>query len=75
MIHRKNNLSAKSSMKPSGWLEQRFHLVERNSPLATEFRVGVATFMVMAYIIFINPSILRMVADGQGARLSPRQLV
>ncbi len=30
----------------------------RGTSVATEVRAGVATFMVMAYIIFVNPSIL-----------------
>ncbi len=35
-----------------------FRFVERGTTLATELRAGLTTFMVMAYIIFVNPSIL-----------------
>src|SRR5262245_19660666 len=33
-------------------------LRERGTDVGTEIRAGLATFMVMAYIIFVNPSIL-----------------
>ena len=35
-----------------------FKFKERGTTLATETRAGVTTFMVMAYIIFLNPAIL-----------------
>jgi AGZA family xanthine/uracil permease-like MFS transporter len=35
-----------------------FKFVERGTNLGTEVRAGVTTFMVMAYIIFLNPGIL-----------------
>ena len=35
-----------------------FKFAERGTDLATEVRAGVTTFMVMAYIIFLNPSII-----------------
>jgi AGZA family xanthine/uracil permease-like MFS transporter len=35
-----------------------FKFEERKTNLATEARAGLTTFMVMAYIIFLNPSIL-----------------
>jgi adenine/guanine/hypoxanthine permease len=35
-----------------------FKFAERGTNLGTEFRAGVTTFMVMAYIIFLNPQIL-----------------
>lgn len=39
-------------------LDGFFKLSERGTSVATEIRAGVATFLVMAYIIFVNPSIL-----------------
>lgn len=42
---------------PSG-LDAYFKISERGSTVGTEIRAGVATFLVMAYIIFVNPSIL-----------------
>jgi AGZA family xanthine/uracil permease-like MFS transporter len=35
-----------------------FKFAERGTNLVTESRAGLTTFMVMAYIIFVNPSIL-----------------
>src|SRR5437868_4874022 len=39
-------------------LERWFGFTERRTDLATEVRAGVTTFMVMAYIIFVNPIVL-----------------
>ena len=41
-----------------GGLDGFFKLTERGTTVGTEVRAGLATFMVMAYIIFVNPSIL-----------------
>jgi adenine/guanine/hypoxanthine permease len=35
-----------------------FKFAERGTSIGTEARAGLTTFMVMAYIIFLNPSIL-----------------
>jgi adenine/guanine/hypoxanthine permease len=56
-------------IRVTGWLERWFHLKERRTDLLTECRAGIATFMVMAYIIFVNPSILGSVADSRGEYL------
>ncbi|HUF15723.1 MAG TPA: NCS2 family permease [Acidimicrobiia bacterium] len=39
-------------------LDTYFKLTERGTSVGTEIRAGVTTFLVMAYIIFVNPSIL-----------------
>ncbi len=39
-------------------IEKYFKLRENNSDLKTEFFAGLTTFMTMAYIIIVNPSIL-----------------
>ena len=39
-------------------LSRYFGFAARNTDLGTEVRAGVTTFMVMAYIIFVNPVIL-----------------
>lgn len=39
-------------------LDSYFKLSERGSSVGTEVRAGVTTFLVMSYIIFVNPSIL-----------------
>jgi AGZA family xanthine/uracil permease-like MFS transporter len=42
----------------SDGLAAYFKFAERGTDLVTEARAGLTTFMVMAYIIFLNPSIL-----------------
>lgn len=42
-----------------GFLERYFHFNELGTNLPTELMAGLTTFMVMAYIIFVNPSILK----------------
>lgn len=39
-------------------LDSFFKLTERGTSVGTEIRAGLTTFLVMAYIIFVNPSIL-----------------
>lgn len=39
-------------------LEKLFKLKERNTNVQTEVMAGITTFMTMAYILFVNPSIL-----------------
>jgi AGZA family xanthine/uracil permease-like MFS transporter len=47
-----------------------FDFAGRRTTLATEVRAGLTTFMVMAYIIFVNPIILGYVGvpglEGRG---------
>src|SRR6266550_8948760 len=54
----------------AGPLDRFFRFTERRTDLATEVRAGVTTFMVMAYIIFVNPVILGFTGvpglDGKG---------
>ena len=60
-----------SNLNANSWPDRFFRLKERNTTLNIEVRGGVATFMVMAYIIFVNPTILGGVADSSGAVLPP----
>jgi adenine/guanine/hypoxanthine permease len=52
-----------------------FRMGERRTTVATELRAGVATFMVMAYIIFVNPAVLGYVGvpglEGRGLPFAP----
>jgi AGZA family xanthine/uracil permease-like MFS transporter len=41
-----------------GWMERRFRFAERGTTLARDTMAGVTTFIVMSYIIFVNPQIL-----------------
>lgn len=42
----------------TGWTERLFKLREHNTTVRTEIVAGLTTFLTMAYIIFVNPSIL-----------------
>src|SRR6267143_6178018 len=57
------------------FLERWFGFTERHTDLATEVRAGVSTFMVMAYIIFVNPIVLGFSGiaglEGKGLPFAP----
>ena len=42
----------------TGWTERLFQLKAHNTTVRTELVAGLTTFLTMAYIIFVNPSIL-----------------
>ncbi|MFV1961581.1 MAG: NCS2 family permease [Acidimicrobiia bacterium] len=62
---------------PSGGsgLDSYFKLTERGTNTGTEIRAGVTTFLVMAYIIFVNPSILSAAGLDPGAVAAATALV
>jgi adenine/guanine/hypoxanthine permease len=43
----------------NSFLERKFKLSENGTTVKTEILAGITTFITMAYIIFVNPSILR----------------
>src|SRR5438309_8497353 len=47
-------------------VERFFHIRERGSSVGTEVRGGLTTFIVMAYILFVNPTILSTLTQGKG---------
>src|SRR5919112_969708 len=49
-----------------GALERYFRIHERGSSVGAEVRGGVTTFIVMAYILIVNPVILSTLTRGQG---------
>jgi AGZA family xanthine/uracil permease-like MFS transporter len=49
---------------PSGSLDRRFRITERGSTVRTEVIAGVATWLTMAYILFVNPQILGLGGNG-----------
>ncbi|WP_026504612.1 NCS2 family permease [Butyrivibrio sp. NC3005] len=51
-------------------LEKMFHLKEHNTNVRTEVLAGVTTFLAMAYILAVNPSILGNVMDANGVFLA-----
>lgn len=48
-------------------LEKLFHLKENNTTVKTEILAGITSFMTMAYILAVNPSILAATGMDQGA--------
>lgn len=63
---------SETAAAPDGLLERLFHLRARGTTVTIEVRAGVTTFMVMAYIIFVNPAILSFagIADLESQGLS-----
>jgi len=61
--------------RTSSGLDGLFRLSERGTTTGTEVRAGVTTFMVMAYIIFVNPSILSVAGYDAGAVAAGTALV
>ncbi len=61
----------------TGAIERYFELGERGVTLGGEARGGLTTFMVMAYIIFVNPAILSFAGvpalQGQGPPFAATQ--
>src|SRR5213594_4842989 len=56
-------------------MERCFEISRRGTDVGTEIRAGLTTFMVMAYIIFVNPIILGFTGvpglDGKGLPFGP----
>ena len=53
-----------------GWMERKFRFTEKGTTLARDTMAGLTTFIVMSYIIFVNPQILSFAGieglEGQG---------
>lgn len=47
-----------NNAKQLGFLERVFKLKENHTDVKTELSAGLTTFMTMAYILAVNPSIL-----------------
>jgi adenine/guanine/hypoxanthine permease len=57
-------------------LDRYFKFSERGSTFRTEVVAGATTWMTMAYILFVNPSILGQVKDVDGTSLAfPKVLI
>ncbi len=50
-------------------LDSFFKLSENGTDVRTEFLAGVTTFLTMAYIVFVNPAILKITGMDAGAVL------
>jgi AGZA family xanthine/uracil permease-like MFS transporter len=53
--------------EPKGFLDSYFGLTANGTDVRTEALAGLTTFLTMAYIIFVNPSILSKAGMDQGA--------
>lgn len=68
-------MEATTTVAPSGGspfaarLDRYFDVSARGSTISTELRAGAATFLTMAYILFVNPQILGSVAASGGVKL------
>ncbi|MFD0898029.1 NCS2 family permease [Loigolactobacillus binensis] len=51
----------------SNWLNRIFHLSEQQTTVKREALAGTTTFVSMAYILFVNPSILGAAGMNKGA--------
>lgn len=60
-------MSPTTQARAQSGLDRHFKVSERGSTLGTEVRAGLTTFLTMAYIIFVNPSILSSAIDVEGA--------
>jgi len=58
----------------SGFLDKLFHLKENHTTVKTEVMAGVTTFMTMAYILAVNPSIMSAAGMDKGALLTATAL-
>jgi AGZA family xanthine/uracil permease-like MFS transporter len=55
-------------------LDRVFHLKENHTSARTEIVAGITTFMTMAYILIVNPSILSATGMDKGALLTTTAL-
>ena len=56
-------------------LEKLFKLSENHTDVKTEILAGITTFMTMAYILAVNPSILSATGMDQGALFTATALI
>lgn len=53
-------MQTKLNSEKESFLESYFKLKENNTNVKTEIIAGITTFITMAYIIFVNPNILKL---------------
>jgi len=64
---RRKKTAAEPAPAPEGGLDRLFGLTAAGSSVPTELRAGLATFLTMAYIMFVNPAILERAGMDHGA--------
>jgi AGZA family xanthine/uracil permease-like MFS transporter len=62
-----NDTPVSKTAGQNGFLDQYFGLTANGTNVRTEALAGLTTFLTMAYIIFVNPSILAKAGMDQGA--------
>jgi AGZA family xanthine/uracil permease-like MFS transporter len=62
-----DTVERRREVPPEGGLDSYFKLTERGTSVGIEVRAGITTFLVMAYIIFVNPSILEVAGFDRAA--------
>ena len=59
-----------AQQRQGGWMERKFRFAQNGTTLARDTMAGLTTFIVMSYIIFVNPQILSFAGieglEGQG---------
>ncbi|CAN5199567.1 NCS2 family permease [soil metagenome] len=60
---------------PGGGMDRFFRISQRGSTVRTELIAGAATWLTMAYILFVNPSILGALPDRDGLTLPFDQIL
>jgi AGZA family xanthine/uracil permease-like MFS transporter len=63
-------MSTMAATVRDGVLERRFRFAEHGTTLGRDTMAGVTTFIVMSYIIFLNPIILTSVKQADGTTLA-----
>ncbi len=63
----KKNRKNEEELKMKEFLEKTFHLKEHNTNIKTEILAGITTFMTMAYILAVNPTVLSASGMDSGA--------
>lgn len=56
------------------FLDRFFHLSENGTTVRTEILAGITTFMTMAYILAVNPTIMSAAGMDKGAVLTATAL-
>jgi AGZA family xanthine/uracil permease-like MFS transporter len=62
--------TSSSTAGTTGSLDRYFEITGRGSTVRTEIIAGLATWLTMAYILFVNPQILGAVTDREGTQLA-----
>jgi AGZA family xanthine/uracil permease-like MFS transporter len=64
---KRNRREAEPGAAAANPLDRYFGLGQAGSSIGIEFRAGIATFLTMAYIMFVNPAILAHAGMDHGA--------